>query len=147
MKKSSRYGPPEQLVYQRYAITFPSHAWHYNNLPPSTVQGRLSEACMLPIFILYQPDDIPLHSQIYTAAAFRESLRYIPLVSHLPKIVQADAVLTSRHFSAHLNGPNKHGDIQKVQIAIPKGSVVMLDIKALQMNRKFLFENLLLYCE
>ena len=74
--------------------------------------------------------------QVYTTAVFREALRLFTPILRLAKHAHADATLTGRQFTPHLNGhDNKCGDIRGISVAVPKGSVVMIDISGLHMNR------------
>jgi len=70
----------------------------------------------------------------YTTAFFRETLRCFPSVSRLAKFVHADATVTARRFTPHINGPNKHGKAELYRIAIPNGSIVIMDIYGTNMN-------------
>jgi hypothetical protein len=80
-----------------------------------------------------------LHTQVYTTAVFREALRLFTPILRLAKHAHADTTLTGRQFTPHLHGRNKYGDIRTIPIAVPKGSVVMIDISGLHMNRAFSF--------
>ncbi|KAJ7468039.1 cytochrome P450 [Mycena latifolia] len=68
----------------------------------------------------------------YTLAAFHETLRLIPAVPRLSKVVQADTTLTAHRFTT---GPT--GEIQNVtpfSVPVRAGSWVVIDITALHMN-------------
>ena len=80
--------------------------------------------------------DAPLtHTQLpqkYSLAVFRETLRHYPAVPRLWKIVQQDAVLPYTTLTSDSLSAERHGDY-----VAPSGSVVILDFRALHMNRTF----------
>ncbi|KAI0052197.1 cytochrome P450 [Auriscalpium vulgare] len=77
-------------------------------------------------------DDFPKFE--YTLAAFRETLRLFPAEPRLAKIVAEDARITAAQFSPHKDGHNVHRDVRRVPVAIPKGSVIIVDIYGVHRN-------------
>jgi len=49
-------------------------------------------------------------------------------------MAHADATLTARRFAPHAHGRGKHGEVEQYPVAIPKGSVVVMDIFGINMN-------------
>ncbi|KIM91676.1 hypothetical protein PILCRDRAFT_58279, partial [Piloderma croceum F 1598] len=70
----------------------------------------------------------------YTTAFFRETLRMFPSEPRLAKQVHADATITARRFVPHAKGPGMHGQVEQYRIAIPKGSVVIMDVFGTNLN-------------
>ncbi|KAH0826709.1 cytochrome P450 [Lanmaoa asiatica] len=81
--------------------------------------------------------DIPLtqlttSAKEYTAACIRETLRMFPAEPRLPKDVHTDTVLPGTCFTT--GSKESLVETAKFSMAIPAGSVVVLDIWALHMN-------------
>ncbi|EGO03712.1 hypothetical protein SERLA73DRAFT_175316 [Serpula lacrymans var. lacrymans S7.3] len=68
----------------------------------------------------------------YTLAFFRETLRLFPAVPRLAKNVHTDAVLPAQCFTVGAKGSLTPG--KPFSVAVPAGSVVIVDIWALHMN-------------
>ncbi|KAG6826725.1 hypothetical protein H0H92_014690 [Tricholoma furcatifolium] len=93
------------------------------------------------------PDDIPsadsspppykesMANLEFTLALFHETLRHFPPVARLAKNVAADTTLPARRFVKSAEG--KIGAIQKYDVDIKRGSVVVIDIRALHFNRVY----------
>ncbi|KDQ58514.1 hypothetical protein JAAARDRAFT_34328 [Jaapia argillacea MUCL 33604] len=69
----------------------------------------------------------------YTLAVFHETLRMFPSVIRLAKPVFADSAVTVNRFNP-ADDYCQEGKVEKVSVAIPKGSVVIIDVWALHMN-------------
>ncbi|KDQ57720.1 hypothetical protein JAAARDRAFT_35408 [Jaapia argillacea MUCL 33604] len=76
-------------------------------------------------------DDHPLLE--YTMAVFREALRLFPSVPRLAKPVFADSVVTVNRFNP-ADDYWRESKAETVSVAIPKGSVVIIDVWASHMN-------------
>ena len=59
-----------------------------------------------------------------------------PSVPRLAKQVHADATITARRFVPHAKGPGMHGEAEQYRIAIPKGSVVIMDVFGTSLSRE-----------
>ena len=70
----------------------------------------------------------------YTTAAFYEALRLFPPVVRLGKHVLADTGIKAHRFTTSHDG--KVRDIEEYTVAIKSGSMVIIDIIALHMNRE-----------
>ncbi|GLB42347.1 putative cytochrome p450 [Lyophyllum shimeji] len=68
----------------------------------------------------------------YTTAVFYETLRHFPPVARLAKNVLADTTLTARRFSTSPEG--KITNVEKYDVPIKTGSIVVIDIVALHNN-------------
>ena len=67
-------------------------------------------------------------------ACLRETLRLFPVEPRMSKDVHADTVLPGAHFTFGSNGsPVETG---KFSMAVPAGSIVVMDVWALHMNRE-----------
>jgi len=64
----------------------------------------------------------------YTLAVFHETLRLFPSVTRIPKQVTSDTSLPARRFSPGSAAEIALGVSTPFQVAVPKGSVVVLDI-------------------
>lgn len=73
-----------------------------------------------------------LHFQEYTTAVFYETLRLFPPVARLAKHVRADTTLSARRFSSSPEG--KITNVEKYEVPIKTGSIVVIDIVALHNN-------------
>ncbi|KAK0192740.1 cytochrome P450, partial [Armillaria mellea] len=68
----------------------------------------------------------------YTKSVFLETLRLFPPVARLGKLVQANSILPTRRFQMSPEG--KPCNIERIPVAIEKGSLVIIDIFGLHMN-------------
>jgi hypothetical protein len=59
-----------------------------------------------------------------------------PSEPRLAKQVHVDATIMARRFVPHVMGPGMHGETEQYRIAIPKGSVVIMDIFGTNLNRE-----------
>ncbi|EGO03674.1 hypothetical protein SERLA73DRAFT_101917 [Serpula lacrymans var. lacrymans S7.3] len=68
----------------------------------------------------------------YTLAFFRETLRLFPPVIRLPRDVHTDVMLPAQRLNAGAKGSVTPGE--SFSVAVPAGSIVVIDIWALHMN-------------
>jgi cytochrome P450 len=73
--------------------------------------------------------------QPYTLAAFHEALRHFPPAIHLGKPVTADVSLPVKHFVPKSDHLNQFSIVHESYVPIPAGSLVMIDILGIHMNR------------
>ncbi|KAG5654439.1 hypothetical protein H0H81_002628 [Sphagnurus paluster] len=69
----------------------------------------------------------------YTTAVFHETLRLFPSVPRLGKNVRQDTTLTARRFK--IDSDKKVTDVEKFDVDIKRGSIVVIDVMALHNNR------------
>jgi len=71
--------------------------------------------------------------QKYTLATFQETIRLFTPVARLCKIVHADTTLTAHRFTSNSTG--EINDIEPFSVPVEQGSMVVIDVLALHMNR------------
>ena len=67
-------------------------------------------------------------------AFIRETLRMFPVAPIVPKDVHADTVLPGTYFSS--GSKDTPVETGKFSMAVPAGSIIIIDIWAIHMNRK-----------
>ncbi|KAG6873084.1 hypothetical protein C0995_003128 [Termitomyces sp. Mi166 len=97
-------------------------------LYPDVQQKVFEEVCQL------WPAGIPpLNSPTeFTLAVFHETLRLFPPVVRLAKNVHADSTLVVRRFD--VNNEGKIQNVEKYDVTVRRGSLVVIDIRALHFN-------------
>jgi hypothetical protein len=70
----------------------------------------------------------------YTTAVFHETLRLFPPVARMGKSVLIDTVLKARRFAPPSGGRGR--EVEEFSVHIPTGSLVMIDVFAVHMNRR-----------
>jgi hypothetical protein len=76
-------------------------------------------------------------AQIYTIATFREALRFNPNIPRMNKPASQDFTLFAHRFEPNTDPvlSDDKKNVERFEVHIPKGSVVMMDIDATHMNR------------
>jgi hypothetical protein len=72
----------------------------------------------------------------YTMAVFYETLRFFPPVVRLGKQVLEDIDIKARRFTTRSDGTVQ--DVEEYTVPIKGGSIIIIDILALHMNREVL---------
>ena len=77
----------------------------------------------------------------YTLACMRETLRLFPAAARTPKVVRKDTVLPGTCF---IPGSEDKPTVEtgKFSMAIPKGSIICLDIWAMHLNSESCFSQM-----
>ena len=67
-------------------------------------------------------------------AALQETLRLFPPVPRLSKPVHANAKVTARRFE--VNSKGKVGRVEPIQVSVPAGGLMIVDIIGIHHNRE-----------
>ncbi|KAG5646335.1 hypothetical protein DXG03_003658 [Asterophora parasitica] len=127
----------QQRVYEEALRLWPDGVPSPTNLsafqgPIQSYKESMASLVIVPVNPFSLPHEIHVNFQEYTTAVFYETLRLFPPVARLAKHVQLDTRLSARRFQTNAKG--EVTNVEKYDVPIKTGSIVIIDILGLHNN-------------